>query len=117
LENAHIIFGLLNILSGALFILIAYPPATGKVSFDGLYGMLVPESMVSDEKRFKLLRYGSKQLLQWSIFLVLIGVLYFIFPINWMSEKLLNTAIAIGPIFICPAATIGKTILYYKEEL
>jgi hypothetical protein len=113
--DTNIFFGILNIACGRLFILISIPLANKKVPMNRLYGFRISKSLVSDKNWYEINRYGGRQMIRWSILLVVIGVLYFIFPIEDLRDRTLNVLLAVAPILICPAMAIAKTIIFAKE--
>lgn len=114
-SGTNIFFGILNIACGVLFILISIPLVNKKVPMNRLYGFRISKSFVSDENWYAINRYGGRQLIRWSILLILIGVLYFIFPIKEQQGKTLSVLLAVAPILICPAIAVAKTLIFAKE--
>lgn len=115
MQNMNVFFGIVYILIGIVFILISIPLVTKKVPMNKLYGFRISKSLESNENWYKINHYGGKQLVQWSIPLILIGILYFIFPIQELQDIRLNVFLAIAPIPICIAAAIAKTLLFSKQ--
>ena len=115
MQNLHVIYGLTNIFCGILFILISIPLMTKKVPMNKLYGFRIPKSFMSDENWYKINHYGGKQFIQWSVLLIFIGILYFIFPIKELPNEIHHAFLAVAPIFICVAVVIAKTILFSRR--
>ena len=114
MENSNILFGITNLSTGILFILISLPLATGKIAMNPLYGFRIKKALSSDDNWYKINEYGGKQLLKWSFVLVGIGILNFVFPRSDPYNVLQNLLYAVGPILICTAISIIKTVLYSK---
>lgn len=72
--------GLINISSALLFIVISVPLVKQKISMNNLYGFRIKRAFESDENWFKINTYGGKQLISWSIPLIIIGIFCFFFP-------------------------------------
>ena len=115
MEETNTILGVLNIACGALFILIGIPLLMKKIPANNLYGFRLPKAFESEENWYEINRYGGRQMIQWSILLIFIGVLYFTFPMSESNSELKNALRAITPILICPVVAIVKTVLYARQ--
>ena len=115
MHELNIIFGLTNIACGILFVLVSIPLVTKKVPMNKLYGFRIAKSFTSRENWYEINRYGGRQLIQWSVLLFIIGILYFFFPIREPRHPIFNTLLAVAPILICTAIPILKTVLYARE--
>ena len=67
-------YGLMNIVSGLLFITLSIPLVLRKVGMNNLYGFRFKASFRSEEKWFLINAYGGRQLITWSIAMILAGV-------------------------------------------
>lgn len=115
MQSLNIIFGVINIACGIVCILISIPLVAKKVSMNKIYGFRLSQSFVSDEDWYTINWYGGKQLIKWSILLIFIGALYFIFPINELESKMNNALLAIAPIMLCVGAAIVKTVVFARS--
>ena len=115
MPRSNIIFGITNIVCGIIFILISIPLLQKKVPMNRLYGFRIPKAFESEETWYEINRYGGQQFIRWSIMLILIGILYFIFPVQELPSELHNAFLAVAPIIICVAIAIVKTILYSRN--
>ena len=115
MQESNAVLGILNITSGALFILISIPLVMKKVPANNFYGFRISKALESEENWYEINRYGGRQLIRWSILLVVIGVLYFTFPMENSRSESANTLLAVLPILVCPAVAIVKTLLYSKQ--
>ncbi|MEW6671862.1 MAG: SdpI family protein [Thermodesulfobacteriota bacterium] len=79
-----------------------------------LYGFRIHKSFASDDHWFKINEYGGRQLIRWSVLLILVGILYFIFPIQEFQDQRMNAALAVAPILISIGIAIVKTIIFSK---
>ena len=113
-HGSNLVFGLTYIFCGIVFILVSLPLIAKKIRMNQFYGFRIAKAFKSEENWYKVNHYGGRQMMQWSILLIVIGVLYFIFPIKGLPDCILNTALAIAPIFICVALTIIKTLVFAK---
>lgn len=115
MEGPNTVLGILNISCGVLFVFISIPLVMKKVPMNSLYGFRLSKALESEENWYEINRYGGRQLIQWSVLLIFIGGLYFIFPLGDPGSELKNTLTAVAPILICPTVAIVKTILFSKQ--
>lgn len=115
MQRLNIIFGATNIACGILFVLISIPLVKKKVPMNKVYGFRFAKSFASQENWFDINHYGGNQLLRWSVLLFIIGILYFIFPIQESPHQAFNTFLAVAPILICTGIPVLKTALYARE--
>jgi uncharacterized integral membrane protein len=115
MSTVNIFFGSINILCGIVFVLVSLPLIKQKIPMNRYYGFRIAKSYASDENWYAINRYGGKQMIQWSILLILIGILYFIFPIKEHADENLNYILAIAPLPICVGIAIVKTVIYSKQ--
>ena len=115
MQSTNLIFGISNIVLGILFILFSIPLVSRRVPMNKIYGFRIRESYLSESHWYEINRYGGKQLIQWSSLLILIGIVYFIFPMNEPPVEKLNYALFVAPILICVFITVVKTMLYSKQ--
>lgn len=80
MDVINIILGSSFIIAGAIFILISIPLLRGSVKMNDWYGVRFRKSFESDENWYKINRYGARQLIKWSVLLILIGAVTFFIP-------------------------------------
>lgn len=114
MKNPNTIFAIINISIGLLFILLSIPLIANKIPMNKLYGFRIQKSFTSDENWYKINNYGGKQLLYWSILMVAVGVICFLFPAEEQETEMLNALQAVGPMIVCITVAIIKTIFYSK---
>ena len=115
MESQATLFGIANITCGVMFILVSIPLVAKKVPMNRLYGFRLSQAFESDENWYAINRYGGKQCIAWSVPLICIGTLYFVFPINEFENPIQNGLLAIAPIVLCMGAAIGKTVLFARN--
>lgn len=115
MEDPKTILGILNISWGVLFVALSIPLVAKKVPMNRFYGFWIPKAFESEKNWYEINRYGGRQLIRWSLLLIVIGALYFTFPLDSSRSQLANTLLAVLPILICPAVAIVKTMLYSKQ--
>ena len=114
MENPNFIFSMVNIASGLVFILLSIPLITRKIPMNRLYGFRIQKALTSDENWYKINQYGGKQLLYWSILMVAIGVVCFLFPAEVQKNGMSPGLRAVAPMVVCVTVAIVKTVLYSK---
>ena len=74
------LLGLGNIFVALLIIAVSVPLVMRKIPMNRFYGIRFKKSFESDENWYKINAYGGKQLIAWSIVLLIIGALAVVFP-------------------------------------
>lgn len=115
MQTLNIFSGILNIACGIVFVLIGIPLVQKKVPMNKVYGFRISKAFVSDDNWYTINWYGGRQLIQWSAMLIMIGILYFIFPVEMLDDGSINVFLAVAPIFICISAAILKTLVFSKR--
>jgi len=114
LENGNLIIGIVNIAGGLLLILLSIPLLAEKIPMNRFYGFRIPKSLESRENWFKINKYGGKQLIFWSMILIIIGMSYCFFPTQGHHSGIGSVLRTGGPTVICVTVAVVKTILYSK---
>lgn len=112
MHRLNVILGITNIVCGIVFILISLPLVYKRVPMNHYYGFRIAKSFSSEENWYEINRFGGRQLIRWSVLLVAIGILYFVFPIDTLTDAMQTTFFAAVPIVLCIAASVWKTILF-----
>ena len=90
MDTSSIIIGSLFIATALFIIGLAVPLLKGNVKPNRLYGARFQESFTSEEAWYEINCYAARQLIGWSIPMLLIGIAVLFMPL----EK--NTALTIG---------------------
>ncbi len=98
MDNTSIILGLVHIFTAVLIILMSIPLVKGKVSMNKVYGIRFKKSYESDENWYKINKYGGKQLIYWSILLIIFGICSFFLPLE--GRKNLIIVVSCAPLII-----------------
>jgi hypothetical protein len=115
MNSLNVIFGLINISSALLFIAISVPLVKQKISMNSFYGFRIKRAFESNENWFKINTYGGKQLISWSIPLIIIGIFCFLFPFESDRKDIMAIFLVALPITIFTSIAIIKTILFAKK--
>lgn len=113
MNTTNIMLGIANISCGVLFILISIPLLKRKIRSNYFYGFRISKAFESEENWFNINAYGAKQMIIWSIPIILIGIISFFVPIREES----NTAfiLVVGPVTVFPLIAIIKTLIYAQK--
>ena len=113
--KTNMIIGLINI-GGALFIiLLSIPLIKRKIKMNYLYGVRIRKSFESKENWYKINAYGGRQLVIWSIPMIIAGPVCFLIPINDPNQILLPLVLGVGPVMICIIMAIIRIMAYAKK--
>ena len=94
MDAVSITVGLSWTLGGLLIMGVALPLARGRVPWNPLYGVRLPQSFRSDEAWFAINRFGGKRLVVWSIPMVATGLVSFFIPMQPYPTRALIISLA-----------------------
>lgn len=115
MENPNFVFCTVNVVTGLIFILLSIPLIAKKVPMNRLYGFRIRKAFASEENWYKINHYGGKQLLYWSSLLVAVGVICFMYPAQEHQAEVEQVIRTVGPVIVCPAISVIKTVIYSKS--
>lgn len=105
MQPLSLILGGSCILTGLLVIGICLPLAKGSVKMNRLYGIRFKRAFESEENWYKINQFGAKQLIRWSKFLVIVGVVVLFLPLN--SNWLTISVFGLAPLLLLLPAVIA----------
>lgn len=108
MEAENIIFGIMYISIGLLMMGIAIPLKNGKVAMNHVYGVRLKKSYSSDRNWYLLNTHGGKQLLRWSLVLVMLGIVALFIPFNGDVSIILLFAFMPLIVLLIPAILIVR---------
>jgi uncharacterized membrane protein len=111
----NIIFGIINIACALLIIGISIPLVKHKIKMNYLYGIRIKKSFESEDNWYKINEYGGKQLIIWSIPMILVGLICFFIRIDDTNKNLLSFAFGVFPITACIAVAVIRIYAYAKR--
>ena len=111
----NVVFGLINIASSLLIIGGSIPLVRRRIKMNHLYGVRIKKSFESEDNWYKINEYGGKQLIIWSIPMILIGLICFAVPINDENRNILSFVLGVFPIAVCIAAAVIRIFTYAKR--
>jgi hypothetical protein len=113
MDTTSITLGISNIFLAVTLIVISIPLIKRKVSMNKVYGVRIKKAFESEENWYKINAYGGKQLILWSLPLVLLGIATFFLPLEENGPMIIFVACAPG-IIIIPAIV---AIFRYAKKL
>lgn len=94
---------------------VSLPLVNHKIKMNHLYGVRIKKSFESENNWYRINAYGGKQLIIWSIPMILVGFACFIIPISDANRNLLSFILGICPITLCVAVTVIKMLVYARN--
>ena len=104
MDIVNIILGISNIFVGVLLIIISIPLVQKSISMNKIYGIRFKKSFESEENWYKINAYGGKQLIIWSVPLIIFGIVTFFLPLKGSELGIISVACA-PLIVLVPAVT------------
>jgi len=107
MDFTSITLGISNISVAALFIVLSIPLVKGKVPMNKMYGVRIKKAFDSEENWYKINAYGGKQLILWSVPLMLLGIATFFIPLEGNGPMI--SAVACAPLIVLVPAVMSWT--------
>lgn len=111
----NIFFGIINIASALLIIGVSIPLVMRKIRMNHWYGIRIKKSFESEDSWYRINDYGGRQLIIWSIPLLIIGFICFFVPFDDSNKDLLAFVFGVFPITLCLAGAVVKIYAYAKK--
>ncbi len=111
----NIVFGLINIGSALLIILVCIPLIKRRIKMNRLYGVRIKKSFESEENWYAINAYGGKQFAIWSLLMIPAGLACFLIPVNDPNQGWLPLVMGTGPITVCILIVMIKIMAYAKK--
>jgi hypothetical protein len=105
MDTAAIALAISNILVAALIILLSIPLLKRQIPMNRWYGARFRKSFESEDNWYRINAYTAKQLILWSIPLLLIGILTFFLHLE--GKTTLTILLACAPLLILVPAIIS----------
>ena len=105
MDKTAMILGISNICMAVVFILLGIPMLKRQVPMNRWYGARFKKSFESEENWYRINAYSAKQLILWSIPLLLLGVVTLFLPLEG-NARFINV-IACAPLLICVPAFLS----------
>ena len=105
----------MNIACALLFIGISIPLVKNKIKMNSWYGVRIEKSFKSKENWYKINSYGGKELIIWSIPIIISGIICFFVPASYEHKDLQFLLLGIGPITLCLAIAVIRIFIYANK--
>lgn len=109
------IFGWINIGSAFLIIAVSVPLILGKIKMNHIYGIRVKKSFESEANWYAINAFGGKQLVIWSLPMILMGIGCFFVPVTDDNKDSMSLALGVVPICFCLGMAVFKIMMYAKK--
>ena len=104
--------GASQIAVACVLIAVSLPLVWRKIPRNHLYGIRIRKAFQSDELWYDINAYGGRQLVLWSIPMILAGVAFLFLPIDQFSQAFWFPVIMVGPMLVFPLIAIVITCVY-----
>lgn len=108
----NVMLGLTVIGAGCVGIALGLPLMKRKIKMNYGYGVRIAKSMQSEENWFKINEYGGRQLVAWSLPLIVWGLLCFAIPMKDVNRGFEAFAFGAFPVFLFIAIIAVRTFRY-----
>ena len=108
MDAVNIVFGVSYVAMGLLLIIICIPLLRGAIGPNPWYGVRLPKSFASPEVWYEVNRYGAKQVILWSLPILLLGIICFFVPLKQNQTLAMLLAIAPLVLLVVPAVKIFR---------
>jgi uncharacterized membrane protein len=108
MEAENIIFAIMYIIIGLILIVISNPLRNGKVAMNHVIGVRLKKSFTSEKNWYLMNSYGGRQLMIWSVALVVLGVLALFVPFNGNESLIILFAFLPVIVLIIPTFLIVR---------
>ena len=99
MDTTAMVMGLTIICSAVIVILISIPMLKRKIPMNRWYGARFKKSFESEENWYRINAYSAKQLILWTIPILIIGIVTLFLPLEGNTG--LFNAIAFSPLLVC----------------
>jgi hypothetical protein len=111
----NIFFALINLGSALLIVAAAIPLVMGKVGMNRVYGVRIRKSFESERNWYAINAYGGRQLIVWSIPLIVAGIGCLFVPIGDQNKDLVAILLGVVPISLCVVGATINTLVFARR--
>ncbi|MGD2093562.1 MAG: SdpI family protein [Phycisphaerales bacterium] len=115
MNSINILLAFTNLSSGIILIFLSIPLYKKKIKMNKTYGFRLSKAFQSDENWFNINAYGAKQMIIWSIIMILFGIAILFIPIPEKPNTVLALTLSVGPLILAVLIVVLKTIIYAKR--
>lgn len=111
----NVIFFLINGAGALIVIGVSLPLAMRKVKMNDFYGIRIKKSFESKDNWYAINEYGGKQLILWSIPMLVAGVLSMFLTVDDQHRTLMAVLLGGGPVTSCMTIAVWKIVSYSRK--
>ncbi len=104
--------GLLNIAVGLVLIAVSIPLVKRRIKPNHGYGFRISKAFESEENWYRINEYGGRQMIKWSVVIILIGLVTLFIPLG-PEDHVLALLFGLAPVLILIPAI--QTILWARK--
>ncbi|MFA5148366.1 MAG: SdpI family protein [Candidatus Omnitrophota bacterium] len=108
-------FILINMITGLLSIALGIPLAKRKIPMNYWYGFRLPKAFKSPELWYQVNEYGGRQMVLWSIPVLITAVACFFIPVCDDTHPLVVLFLGGGSLTVFVAIWVAKTIIFASK--
>jgi hypothetical protein len=112
MTHLQLVIGISQIITALVLIGVSLPLVWRKIPMNRWYGIRIPKAFKSEELWYDINAYGGKQLVIWSVPMVVAGIAFLFVPIDPYSQPALLPVIMTGPMVVFPMIAIVVTLIY-----
>lgn len=102
MTSTLILLGTVDIVLAVVTIALAIPLARGRIPMNELYGIRLRKAFESEQNWYRINAYGGRQLVWWSVPMLVIGAVSFFLPVATQPALVALPALAL----VCPAVAV-----------
>jgi len=111
----NVVLALSNIGVALIIILISIPLIKRKIKMNHFYGIRIEKSFVSEDNWYEINAYAGKQLVIFSIPMILAGIVCLFIPSVTQNKTLIQVIMGAGPIIVCTIMALVRIFMYSSK--
>jgi len=115
MTDPRVAFITINLVTGLLFIVLGVPLAKRKIPMNYWYGFRLPKAFKSPELWYDINAYGGRQMVIWSIPVLITAVACFFIPVCDDTHPMVVVFLGGGSLTLFVAIAIVKTLIYSSK--
>ncbi|MFA5335459.1 MAG: SdpI family protein [Candidatus Omnitrophota bacterium] len=105
----------INLIMGLLFIALGIPLAKRKIPMNCWYGFRIPKAFKSPELWYEINAYGGRQMVLWSIPILMTAIACFFVPLREDSHPITVVLLGGGALTIFVSLAIARTLMFSSK--
>jgi len=104
-----------NLLGGFLLVGLAIPLVKRRIPRNKWYGVRIQKALQSEELWYQINAYGGRQMIIWSVPIILTGIVCLFVPLDETLPELVHFALGPGVMLACLVVAVVRTLLYARK--